>query len=67
MNIITFLVVTMLIVNLLSVYMKCIREKMRLETMGAYEFKYFAMTYNDIYELNEANQAMLEHRLRMIR
>lgn len=62
MNIITFLVVTMLIVNLLSVYMKCIREKMRLETMGAYEFKYFAMTYNDIYELNEANQAMLEHK-----
>ena len=62
MNIITFLVVTMLIVNLLSVYMKCIREKMRLETTGAYEFKYFAMTYNDIYELNEANQAMLEHK-----
>ena len=35
---------------------------MRWETMGAYEFKYFAMTYNDIYELNEANQAMLEHK-----
>ena len=62
MNIITFLVVTMLIVKPLSVYMKCIREKMRLETTGAYEFKYFAMTYNDIYELNEANKTMLMHK-----
>ena len=62
MNIVTFLVITMLIVRPLSVYMKCIRDKMRLETSGAYEFKYFAMTYNDIYELNEANQAMLMHK-----
>lgn len=62
MNIITFLVITMLIVRPLSVYMKCIRDKMRLETTGAYEFKYFAMTYNDIYELNAANQAMLVHK-----
>ena len=62
MNIITFLVITILIVRPLSVYMKCIRDKMRLETTGAYEFKYFAMTYNDIYELNEANQAMLMHK-----
>ena len=62
MNIVTFVVITMLIVKPLSVYMRCIRDKMRLETTGAYEFKYFAMTYNDIYELNEANQAMLEHK-----
>ena len=62
MNIITFLVITVLIVRPLSVYMKCIRDKMRLETTGAYEFKYFAMTYNDIYELNAANQAMLVHK-----
>ena len=62
MNIVTFLVITILIVRPLSVYMKCIRDKMRLETTGAYEFKYFAMTYNDIYELNAANQAMLMHK-----
>lgn len=62
MNIVTFLVVTILIVKPLSVYMRCIRDKMRLETTGAYEFKYFAMTYNDIYELNEANKAMLMHK-----
>ena len=62
MNIITFVVITMLIVKPLSIYMKCIRDKMRLETTGAYEFKYFAMTYNDIYELNAANQAMLMHK-----
>ena len=62
MNIMTFVVVTLLIVKPLSVYMKCIRDKMRLEITGAYEFKYFAMTYNDIYELNAANQAMLMHK-----
>ena len=62
MNIVTFLVITTLIVKPLSVYMQCIRDKMRLETTGAYEFKYFAMTYNDIYELNEANKAMLMHK-----
>ena len=62
MNIVTFLVITTLIVKPLSVYMQCIRDKMRLETTGAYEFKYFAMTYNDIYELNEANKAMLLHK-----
>ena len=62
MNIVTFVVITLLIVKPLSVYMKCIRDKMRLETTGAYEFKYFAMTYNDIYELNAANQAMLMHK-----
>ena len=62
MNIVTFGVITLLIVKPLNVYMKCIRDKMRLETQGAYEFKYFAMTYNDIYELNEANEAMLVHR-----
>lgn len=62
MNIITFGVITILIVKPLNVYMKCLRDKMRLETQGAYEFKYFAMTYNDIYELNEANEAMLVHR-----
>lgn len=62
MNIVTFVVITLLIVKPLSVYMQCIRDKMRLETTGAYEFKYFAMTYNDIYELNEANKAMLMHK-----
>lgn len=62
MNLVTFGVITLLIVKPLNVYMKCIRDKMRLETQGAYEFKYFAMTYNDIYELNEANEAMLVHR-----
>lgn len=62
MNLVTFGVITLLIVKPLNVYMRCIRDKMRLETQGAYEFKYFAMTYNDIYELNEANEAMLVHR-----
>lgn len=62
MNIVTFGVITLFVVKPLNVYMKCLRDKMRLETQGSYEFKYFAMTYNNIYELNEANEAMLVHR-----
>ena len=29
---------------------------------GSYEFKYLALTYNDIYELNATNEAMLSYR-----
>ena len=30
--------------------------------MGSYEFKYLALTYNDIYEVNAANEMMLRHK-----
>jgi diguanylate cyclase (GGDEF)-like protein len=53
----------MLIVKPLQVYVKCIKDRNRLEIMGAYEFKYLALTYNDIYDLNEANRAMLQHKI----
>ena len=33
-----------------------------LEIAGSYEFKYLALTYNDIYEVNIANEAMLRHK-----
>lgn len=32
-----------------------------MEITGAYEFKYLALTYNDIYELNAANEMLLRH------
>ena len=60
MNVLTFLVITVLIVRPLKMHMKSIREKRSMQTTGAYEFNYFAQTYNEMYELNEANKAMLE-------
>ena len=62
MNVLTFLVITVLIVRPLKMHMKSIREKRSMQTTGAYEFNYFAQTYNEMYELNEANKAMLEHK-----
>ena len=60
-NIITFILIICLIVKPLQVYVKCIREEKRLEITGSYEFQYLALTYNDIYEINAANEAMLRH------
>lgn len=60
LNIITFVVITVLIVRPLTIHIKRIKENGLLEITGSYEFKYLALTYNDIYELNAANQAVLE-------
>ena len=54
--------VIMLIVKPLQIYIRCIKEDKMLEIAGAYEFKYLALTYNDIYEINAANEAMLRHK-----
>ena len=58
-NVITFVVITVLIVRPLTIHIRHIKENNLLEITGSYEFKYLAITYNDIYELNAANQAML--------
>ncbi len=60
-NILVFGVISFLIVKPLQVYVNCIKEEKRMEITGAYEFKYLALTYNDIYELNAANEVMLRH------
>lgn len=62
LNIVTFVMVIMLIVKPLQIYIRCIKEDKMLEIAGAYEFKYLALTYNDIYEVNAANEAMLRHK-----
>ena len=62
LNLVTFVAILMLIVKPLTMFMKCIREKLQLELSGSYEFRYFALTYNQIYEANAANEAMLLHR-----
>ncbi len=62
MNVITFFAITILIVKPLQIYIKCIKEEKLLEITGSYEFKYLALTYNNIYEINAANEAMLKHK-----
>lgn len=62
LNTITFVLVIVLIVKPLQIYINCIKEEKRLEITGSYEFKYLALTYNDIYEVNAANEILLRHK-----
>lgn len=62
MNVAIFFFITILIVKPLQVYIRCIKDNKALEITGAYEFKYLALTYNDIYELNAANESMLREK-----
>lgn len=60
MNVITFIATTVLIIRPLSIHIKHIKEDNLLNITGSYEFKYLALTYNDIYEINKANKLALE-------
>ena len=60
-NLIIFFLIIRLIINPLQVYVKNIKEDKRLEFVGSYEFKYLALTYNNIFELNAANELSLRH------
>ena len=62
LNLITFTMVTVLIVKPLQLYINCIKEEKRLDITGSYEFKYLALTYNDIYEVKASHEALLRHR-----
>lgn len=58
----TFLMIILLIIKPLKVYINCIKEEKMLKLAGSYEFKYLALTYNDIFEIKNANEAMLRYR-----
>lgn len=59
MNVVIFILIIRLIVLPLKIYMDCIRDGEMLKIIGAYEFRYLALTYNSIYEINSANEQML--------
>lgn len=61
-TVVNFLVITLMIVRPLKIHIKRIKENDTLEIIGAYEFKYLALTYNHIYELNAQNQRMLKRK-----
>ena len=60
-NVLIFLMIIFLIIKPLRVYVNCIRKGKLIEITGAYEFKYLALTYNDIYEVNAANEHLLRY------
>jgi len=62
MNILLFFFITILIVKPLHVFIRNIRDNQPLETLGSYEFKYLAHTYNTIYEIKNTNETMLRKR-----
>lgn len=66
-TILTFVLILCLIVKPLHIYVNNIKEEKRLDIVGAYEFKYLALTYNDIYELNAANELMLRNQAENLR
>jgi len=66
-NIIIFILNIILIVKPLHNYSKNIKEEKTLDIAGAYEFKNLAVTYNNMFELNNASKAMLSHQAEMLR
>lgn len=59
-TVVNFFVITLMIVRPLKVHINRIKDNDTLEIIGSYEFKYLALTYNDIYELNAQNQLILK-------
>ncbi len=62
LNLITFAMIILLIIKPLQLYINCIKDEKRLEIIGSYEFKYLALTYNDIYEVKASHEAMLRRK-----
>ena len=50
-TIVTFIMIILLIVKPLQIYVKCIREDKLMEIVGSYEFKYLAITYNNVFKI----------------
>lgn len=48
LNVITFLVITLLVVKPLKVFLQCVQERTLFTPTGAYEFRYLARVYNEI-------------------
>lgn len=54
LNLVTFLVITLLVVKPLRVFLRCVRERSLFRVTGAYEFKYLAQVYNEIYRISDS-------------
>lgn len=61
LNILVFIMNIVLVMRPLQLYINSIKEGKLMQIAGSYEFKYLALTYNDIFEINTANQELLRH------
>ncbi|MDO4204178.1 MAG: GGDEF domain-containing protein [Selenomonadaceae bacterium] len=55
--------IAILILRPLNLYVKAIKAGKAFEVTGAYEVKYLALTYNNIFEINRAAQAQLRYKM----
>ena len=61
-NILFFILIIRLIIKPLQICIHNIKNEKMLEITGSYEFKYLALTYNQIFELNAAHELTLRHK-----
>lgn len=62
LNILTFIMIIVLVIRPVQIYIECIKEGRLMKIVGSREFRYLALTYNEIFEANSANQALLRHK-----
>lgn len=60
--ILSYAMIAALILRPIRIYVNCIKNNNFLEITGAYEFKYLAATYNNVYEMSLAQQNMLRQK-----
>lgn len=58
----SYITIAVLILRPIRVYVNCIKNNNFLEITGAYEFKYLAATYNNVYEMTLEQQNMLRQK-----
>lgn len=58
----SYIMIAVLILRPIRVYVNCIKNNNFLEITGAYEFKYLAATYNNVYEMTLEQQNMLRQK-----
>ena len=56
LNIMVFVMNIMLVMRPLRLYINCIKEGKLMQITGSYEFRYLALNYNDIFEVQTPNQ-----------
>lgn len=58
----SYVMIAVLILKPIRIYINCIKNNSLLEITGAYEFKYLAATYNNVYEMSQAQQSILRQK-----
>lgn len=62
LNILVFIMNIVLVVKPLQRCIQAVKEGKLMQLTGSYEFRYLALTYNDIFETNTANEELLRYR-----